>query len=402
MIVLFSCRKEPHEFLEKATQKLKQENAMDALLLYQRAFEYSLDKDSFLTDIYDYYDSFQITSTGRWVIALKKNIDMDEILLSDKKYTKALNKPAESKLTIFDLEEDRNFHYKVSKNFYSSYLSPSGKYLLIKTKQKDLCSLKGIHIDSEKQYAIPDLNVSCESVDAISDNGEVYYFKYPHIGKYSLVTSKNEYPFVSKKFSYVISKVPGKSVFNISSLQKVFFLYGLAGKYSLYELKANKKKLFFMTSSVAYPKIIFMKNKDYPGVLIGGADKYRFLFYQTDKERKSAHIFSANFWDLVSFFNDKKFATIEDSLLFCYDLNKKGKKKTDDKSKTKEDKNIYEYDADGKKNLPFWATTIQMDYKGNLYILTPTGSLIRWNEQIPIKKESFDIYNGGIELDPNH
>lgn len=399
-LILFSnCRKDPKEFLLKAKEKLKQENAAEALLLYQRAYEYSLSDELFLTDIEDYYDSFQITSTGNWMIAQSKEINIDEILLNSGKITKAIKQTKENHLKIFNLKENESSQFTLKDNFFSAYLSPEGEYLLIKNKLKNKnnnsCYFQVVHVESDNLTNIKDVEASCDSSDVITDKGEIFYYKHPSIGKYIFKESKNLYPFIKKKFSYAISKTIGKSVFDISRNQKIFFLYGLAGKYSLYELKPDEKELFFMTSSVAYPRILFMKDEDYPGVFIGGADKYRFLFYQTDKERKSAYIFSANYWDEVTFYNNKIFATLEDNLLFYHNDDKKNELS----QKTPKQKDGY--DEKGKKSLPFWAKNIEMDYAGNLYFLTPTGSLIHWKGN-PVEKESIDIYHGGVEIDPNH
>ncbi len=407
VFLLSACREDPRKILLKGNEMLKQENAAWALRYYQRAFEYSLDKGFLLSHIKDYYSTFSLSASGKWALAVQKDVDMDKVLATGKVAEEKKLSVANSKFIVFDILENSRKTIPYDLPFERADISPNGNYLLIKYKNKDnTCGLWPVDVVEEDILEPMGFPVHCSNTEAISDDGFIYYYVHPHIGRYSVKEKTNVYPYIKKKFPFIIKKTYGKSALGVSPGQKVFFIYGLAGKYSIYEILQKEKEkdpsLELISSAVTYPKIIFMQNEDYPGVLTGGADSYQFIFYKTGKEKKSAYSYPANYWEEVAFYNGENFATIEENLMFYYDLNQKKNQKTKMSLDARYSPGfgmLTGLDEEGKIQLEFWAKNVQIDYNGNIYFRTPNGVIIRWN-QSPLAELSRKIYKMSTEIDP--
>ena len=330
------CYPDPGKHIQEAKEALHEEDTIEAIKYFEKAYEASLEDKFFITSVTNSYYSLVLSEN-------RKNI-----LLIDSDNKSFFIKNLETNSII---EED------LSDIILNTSLSPNANYATFVTKpdeEKEDCIISIFNIIEDKFYD-KNFPTSCDDRVAILDSGYLFYRKEQNILFADIKNDKPPILWTNTTIEKKIKTFNEKANFVIGLNNIPYLSYGTMGIYTLYNLK--NKKLTKIASNLSTEEIFFKPMNIFPGVIMGGAGQYQIVFLNPDMRDRVVSRYDAGVWRNISFSGTDTF----------YYINTNSR--------------IYKHDKLQKQDqqLPFLAKDMQVNDKGEIFFLSIIGSAMRYN-----------------------
>lgn len=341
IILVCFCNKTPEKLLEKAKEKLAEENTSEALAYLREAFDTALPREYFFTSPKEKYSLLRVSYPPEKILLVpEKNRKRVKVYGPKEKFNKELSLP--------EAVEDATF-------------SANGNYLVFLLRKKNTCLLQAYSFLENKKFFIR-WEGDCCFRPAILENGQVPIFEDGKIWFYELNTG--EKMAIGEKPDPPTAKLGACGAFYVSPSEELYFTLGRAGLYKWYQVYTNKFKL--LRKDLAFGQVFF--NQRGNAVITGGAGELQ-LIYQ---EGANSSTIKLPFLEHLVFLNYDH---------FFY----------------RQGYHFYEFKNGKKKELPYWVRDAAIVEKEKLLLLTASNRLIWYLGDPP--KVALAIYQKGSELD---
>ena len=302
LLFLISCAPSVTDLVRKAKEALSDEDAYLAEYYFQRAYESSLDESLFIIDRRENFSDL-LVSHDRYHLVATRNLDEgSEFFYYDFKTKEGTYKSLEGQLRIADIS---------SRGSYLTFLTFSMK----KNVQKKTCSFE-IWNQPKDEFLRKIEGVSCASRPATSETGEILFVQDGQIKMLQIRQGqiKNEYVPIAKLPKSPVSGELSQAWFTFSFEGHPFMTYGIAGSYHLYGL--SKKQLRLISKRGSSYKIFFIGTQSNPGIITGGAGKYKINFFSRTRYENILYKRSIGTWKDIAFIDKNQFYYIKSDRLY--------------------------------------------------------------------------------------
>ena len=358
LLLITSCKPDPATYMEKAKNSLNQENTLEAIMYFEKAYETSLEEHFFIHKNREQEYSFLSLSENKKVL-----------LLVDKEKDRFIITDTESKDII-----SKNKFIKITGAILSISLSPAGLYATFVVQpniNKEECF---IHIYDLTQTKFHDKTppTYCDDRVGILDSGILLYRQAESIFFIDIKQNTEPALWTNRQLEKRLKNFLEKANIVIAHNNIPYITYGEGGIYTLYNL--SNKSLLKLSVHLATGEIFFKPNSIIPGVLIGGSGLYQIAFYNPNFLERVVERYAVGIWRNIAFVSNTVFYYMSSSRIYKYDITLKKE-----------------------QSLPFLAKDIATNTNGDLFFLSLIGTGMCYRSEV-LNSLSLKIFNKTLDL----